>query len=155
MLVVLHGDHDRDCALKLQGSIKAGLAAAALAEEDVAAVMSVDLPSCRSTAEKIHERHADQPFHVVADTPKEWGRRLQRLAARFSGKTVVLVIDETGAHHLFSDLEGPEPDKAPRHPLTPAGITRITLRPNGGYSMRLDNTDHLDGITDSDRFRML
>jgi broad specificity phosphatase PhoE len=152
---VLHGDHDRDYNLELQGSIKAGLIAGALSEDEPAAVLTVDLPSCRNTAEKVHEKHPGIPFRTVEGGLNDWDHKLAQLAREFAGRRIVLVIDEAGAHHLFCSVEGLEPDEAPRHPLSPGGITRITLRPTGAYSMRLNNTEHLDGITDSDRFRML
>lgn len=159
--MVLHGEHSESGELTLQGSIQAGLVADALAPqaaaEPIDAVFACELPGCRATADRIAEKHAAieaSPLETPGDADSLLGI-LEDLQRRYAGRAVVLVADEALLHRVLSTLEGLPPEESTPPHIEAASITRLKLRPDLSYSLSLNDTEHLDGVTRSDRFRML
>lgn len=160
-MLVLHGEHSDSGELTLQGSIQAGLVADALAPQaatgPVDAVLACDRSGCRATADLIAGKHSGietSPFEAPGDTDGLLGT-LQDLQRRYAGRAAVVVVDETLLHRILSTLEGLPPEESTPPRIEAASITRLKLRPDLSYSLSLNDTEHLDGVTRSDRFRML
>jgi broad specificity phosphatase PhoE len=161
IVLVLHGEHSDSGELTLQGSIQAGFVADALAPQaatgPIDAVFACERPGCRGTADLIAGKHDGveaSPFEAPGDAEGLLGT-LEDLQRRYAGRAAVVVVDETLLHRILSTLEGlPPEESAPPH-IEAASITRLKLRPDLSYSLSLNDTEHLDGVTKSDRFRML
>jgi broad specificity phosphatase PhoE len=155
--IVLSGEHNEGGELTLQGSIQAGLVAGALANETVGGVLACSTAGCRATAERIAEgrESVEVGEFALPDTPAGTRPALADLQQAHAGRSVVLVADERLLHLMLNALDGLSPgeDTPPR--VDPGSITRLRLRPDLSYSLRLNDTDHLDEVTNSDRFRML
>ena len=155
--IVLRGEHDDGGELTLQGSIQADLVADALARETVDAVLACPTAGCRSTAERIAEgrESGEVGEFAVPDDPDGARSALADLQQAHAGGSVVLVSDERLLHRMLTALDGLAPDEGTPPRVDPGSITRLRLRPDLSYSLRLNDTDHLDEVTNSDRFRML
>lgn len=155
LLVVLPGEQSGQSELTLQGSVQVGLLAQTLRQESLDGLYSCDTAGCLSTAEKIREGRAELETRAVPRASAEIAEWLAALRSRYAGCRVLLVADETVLRRILAGLEGVTPDETSIPPLSPASISRLTIRQDLSFSMRVNNTDHLDGITNSDRFRML
>ena len=155
--IVLRGEHDHGGELTLQGSIQAGLVADTLARETVDAVIACPSGGCRATAERIAEglKSAEVGEFALPDDPAGARSALADLQQAHAGGSVVLVADERLLHRMLTALEGLAPAEGTPPRVDPGSITRLRLRPDLSYSLRLNDTDHLDEVTNSDRFRML
>ena len=155
--IVLRGEHDDGGELTLQGSIQAGLVADTLARETVDAVIACPSGGCRATAERIAEgrKSAEVGEFALPDDPAGARSALADLQQAHAAASVVLVADERLLHRMLAALEGLAPDEGTPPRVDPGSITRLRLRPDLSYSLRLNDTDHLDEVTNSDRFRML
>lgn len=152
---MLPGEQSGGAELTLQGSVQVGLLARALREESLQGLYSCNTKGCLSTAEKIREGRADLETREVPREKVEIAEWLLALRAQYAGARVLLVADEPVLRRILAGLEDVEPNETSIPPLSPASISRLTIRQDLSFSMRINNTDHLDGITDSDRFRML
>lgn len=155
--LVLHAEHDTDGSLSLQGSIQAGLVADALADRGLRAVLACDTPSCRGTAEPIAAKHHEivlENFDAPA-VDAALRRRLAELHRAYAGGEIVLVTDDTLLERIVGALDELPPQERTVPPVAPASITRLRLRADLSYSVSINNTEHLDDVTGSDRFRML
>lgn len=155
--IVLRGDHDDGGELTLQGSIQAGLVADTLVRETVDAVLACSTGGCRATAERIAEgrESAEVGEFALPDDPAGARSALADLQQAHAAGFVVLVADERLLHRMLTALDGLAPDEGTPPRVDPGSITRLRLRPDLSYSLRLNDTDHLDEVTNSDRFRML
>jgi broad specificity phosphatase PhoE len=155
VIVALAGEDSEEGELTLQGSIQVGLQADALSDEAAAAVLTCRRPSCRQTAEKIAEHHGGLEPRPFPPEHATVASALEALPGEYPGQTVILTADQQTLHRIRSALEGLSPEETTPREAAAASITRITLRSDMSYSLRFNDTDHLDGVTDSDRFRML
>jgi len=155
LLVVVPGELSGTGELTLQGSVQVGLLTKALREERLDGLYSCDTGGCLRTAEKIGEGRAGLEIRAVPRESAEIAEWLSALRGYYAGRRVLLVADETVLRRILAGLEEVAPEETSIPPLGPASISRITIRQDLSFSMRVNNTDHLDGITNSDRFRML
>lgn len=155
--LVLHAEHDADGSLSLQGSIQAVLVADALADRSLRAVLACDTPSCRGTAEPIAAKH-DAVELENFDAPAvdaALRARLADLHSTYAGGEIVLVTDDTLLKRIVGALDELPPQERSVPQIAPASITRLRLRADLSYSVSINDTEHLDDVTGSDRFRML
>ncbi|NBF40589.1 MAG: hypothetical protein GVY14_09245 [Spirochaetes bacterium] len=127
------------------------------ATEPVDAVFACEHPGCRGTADLIAGKHSGietSRFEAPGDANGLRGT-LEDLQRRYAGRVAVVVVDETLLHRILSTLEGLPPEETTLPHMEVASITRLKLRPDLSYSLSLNDTEHLDGVTKSDRFRML
>lgn len=153
LVLVLPGEQSAQSELTLQGSIQVGLLVKALSEDRIDGLYACEQASCMSTAEKIREDRSGleiQPFPHDPEQIPEW---LSEVRASYAGATVLLVAEESALHWILGALEGGSNSEISIPSLSPASLSRTTIRPDMSYTLRVNNTDHLDGVTNLDRFR--
>lgn len=144
LLVVVPGERSADGSLSLQGRIQAGMVANALAGEPVAAILASDSEACRAMVGPLAERHESIPTRPLPDTADDPAGFIRSLFADYAGATLAVAMEENVLRGILSALDDVDPAERTPVPVSPASITRLRIRPDLSYSVRFDDTDHLD-----------